>query len=35
MAEKVSGPASNFPSIEKKHGRRVGEWLKLSVVWSS
>ena len=23
---KVSGPASYFPSIEKKYGRPVGEW---------
>jgi hypothetical protein len=25
-AEKVSGPASYFPSIEKKYGRPVAEW---------
>lgn len=23
---KVSGPASYFPSIEKKHGRPIAEW---------
>ncbi|MCM6774854.1 DUF4287 domain-containing protein [Nocardia sp. CDC159] len=23
------GPASYFPSIEKKYGRPIGEWLKL------
>jgi hypothetical protein len=25
-AEKVSGPASYFPSIEKKYGRSIAEW---------
>jgi hypothetical protein len=25
----VTGPASYFPSIEKKYGRPVGEWLDL------
>jgi hypothetical protein len=25
----VKGPASYFPSIEKKYGRPVGEWLDL------
>ena len=29
MAEKVKGPASYFPSIEKKYGRPVAEWLQL------
>ena len=29
MAEKVTGPASYFPSIEKKYGRPVEEWLEL------
>ena len=25
----VKGPASYFPSIEKKHGRPIGEWQEL------
>ena len=29
MAERVKGPASYFPSIEKKYGRPVEEWLEL------
>ena len=30
MAEdKVTGPASYFPSIEKKYGRPIAEWLQL------
>lgn len=29
MTEKVKGPASYFPSIEKKYGRPVAEWLEL------
>ncbi len=30
MAENVvKGPASYFPSIEKKYGRPVGEWLEI------
>ncbi|QNN51181.1 DUF4287 domain-containing protein [Nocardioides mesophilus] len=29
MAEKVSGPASYFPSIEKKYGRPISEWKEL------
>jgi len=29
MAEKVKGPASYFPSIEKTYGRPVDEWLEL------
>jgi len=28
-AEKVKGPASYFPSIEKKYGRPVDEWKQL------
>ncbi len=27
--EKVTGPASYFPSIEKKYGRPMDEWLEL------
>lgn len=27
--EKIKGPASYFPSIEKKYGRRIGEWQEL------
>ncbi len=27
--ERVKGPASYFPSIEKKYGRPVAEWLEL------
>lgn len=27
--EPVKGPASYFPSIEKKYGRPVGEWQEL------
>jgi hypothetical protein len=26
---KVTGPASYFPSIEKKYGRPIDEWLQL------
>ena len=29
MSEAVTGPASYFPSIEKKYGRPVGEWKAL------
>ena len=29
MAEKVKGPVSYFPSIEKTYGRPVEEWLRL------
>ncbi|MER7912722.1 DUF4287 domain-containing protein [Streptomyces sp. NPDC096068] len=30
MAENVvKGPASYFPSIEKKYGRPIGEWLEI------
>ncbi len=28
-AAPVKGPASYFPSIEKKHGRPIAEWLDL------
>jgi hypothetical protein len=27
MAEKVQGPASYFPSIEKKYGKPIDHWL--------
>ena len=29
MAEKVTGPASYFPSIEKKYGQPVDHWMRL------
>lgn len=29
MTEPVSGPASYFPSIEKKYGRPIAEWQAL------
>jgi hypothetical protein len=29
MAEKVTGPASYFPSIEKKYGKPIGHWKSL------
>ena len=29
MTEPVKGPASYFPSIEKKYGRPVSEWQEL------
>lgn len=30
MAEEpIKGPASYFPSIEKKYGRPIGEWQEL------
>ncbi|MFE4635822.1 DUF4287 domain-containing protein [Streptomyces sp. NPDC056773] len=29
MTEPVKGPASYFPSIEKKYGRPVAEWQEL------
>lgn len=29
MSEPVKGPASYFPSIEKKYGRPIGEWQSL------
>lgn len=28
MAEKVTGPASYFPSIEKKYGKPIDHWMK-------
>jgi uncharacterized protein DUF4287 len=28
-SERVEGPASYFPSIEKKYGRPIGEWQDL------
>lgn len=27
MAEKVTGPASYFPSIEKKYGQPISYWM--------
>ena len=27
MAEKVTGPKSYFPSIEKKHGQPIDYWM--------
>lgn len=29
MTQKVTGPAAYFPSIEKKYGRPIAEWLAL------
>ncbi|KRD13834.1 hypothetical protein ASE48_30145 [Mycobacterium sp. Root265] len=29
MADIVKGPASYFPSIEKKYGRPIAEWQQL------
>lgn len=29
MSEKVKGPASYFPSIEKTYGRPIADWLKI------
>ena len=29
MSEPVKGPASYFPSIEKKYGRPIAEWKDL------
>ena len=29
MTERVKGPASYFPSIEKKYGRPIAEWKAL------
>ena len=29
QSEKVTGPASYFPSIEKAYGRPIAEWLEL------
>lgn len=28
MTEKVQGPASYFPSIEKKYGQPIDHWMK-------
>lgn len=28
MAEKVMGPKSYFPSIEKKYGKPIGYWMQ-------
>lgn len=28
MTEKVTGPASYFPSIEKKYGKPIEHWMK-------
>ena len=28
MAEKVTGPVSYFPSIEKKYGKPIEHWMK-------
>ena len=28
MAEKVSGPASYFPSIKKTYGKPIDHWMK-------
>ena len=29
MAEKVQGPKSYFPSIEKKYGQPIDHWMKI------
>jgi hypothetical protein len=29
MAEKITGPASYFPSIEKKYGQPIEHWLAI------
>ena len=29
MAEKVQGPKSYFPSIEKKYGKPIDHWMKI------
>lgn len=29
MTDKIKGPASYFPSIEKKYGRPIAEWKAL------
>jgi hypothetical protein len=29
MDEKIKGPASYFPSIEKKYGQPISHWMKL------
>lgn len=28
-AEKIQGPASYFPSIEKKYGQSIEHWMKI------
>ena len=28
MSEKVTGPASYFPSIEKKYGQPIDHWMR-------
>jgi hypothetical protein len=30
MTDKVKGPASYFPSIEKTYGQPIGHWLALA-----
>jgi hypothetical protein len=34
MTEKVQGPASYFPSIEKKYGQPIQHWLDLAAAQS-
>jgi hypothetical protein len=29
MAEKVQGPKSYFPSIEKKYGKPIDDWMSI------
>lgn len=29
MSEKVKGPASYFPSIEKKYGQPIAHWISI------
>ena len=29
MSEKIQGPASYFPSIEKKYGKPITHWMEL------
>lgn len=29
MSEKIQGPASYFPSIEKKYGQPITHWMEL------
>ncbi len=29
MTEKVKGPASYFPSIEAKYGKKIDEWMSI------
>lgn len=29
MTEPVKGPASYFPSIEAKYGKKIDEWMKI------